>query len=177
VQTLDGNLCTGKAPRGLVALHPIFADFSEKLARADPMAHAPRQAQAPVSAAVGATKPFSVYETEEGTPGQGTAVRSLTSAPTTQYSSAALEASGRSYLRRPGGEHDQRRADRLGRSASRVVLQLPAGWGARTQTLTLGGSTDGTTFTTLKFSAAYTFDPNTNTRNTVTLTFPATTQR
>ena len=53
-----------------------------------------------------------------------------------------------------------------------MVLQLPVGWGARTQTLTLGGSTDGTT---LKFSAAYTFDPNT--RNTVTLTFPATTQR
>ncbi|MFG2856335.1 carbohydrate-binding protein [Streptomyces mirabilis] len=61
------------------------------------------------------------------------------------------------------------------RSASRVVLQLPAGWGARTQTLTLGGSTDGTTFTTLKSSAAHTFDPSI--RNTVTLTFPAATQR
>ncbi|MFD3590073.1 carbohydrate-binding protein [Streptomyces sp. NPDC058683] len=61
------------------------------------------------------------------------------------------------------------------RSASRVVLQLPATWGARTQTLTLGGSTDGTTFTTLKSSAAYAFDPST--QNTVTLTFPAATQR
>jgi hypothetical protein len=61
------------------------------------------------------------------------------------------------------------------RSASRVVLQLPVGWGARTQTLTLGGSTDGTTFTLLKSSAAYTFDPNT--KNTVTLTFPAATRR
>jgi hypothetical protein len=61
------------------------------------------------------------------------------------------------------------------RSASRVVLQLPATWGARTQTLTLGGSTDGITFTTLKPSAAYTFDPGT--KNTVTLTFPATVQR
>ncbi|WP_254648060.1 discoidin domain-containing protein [Streptomyces sp. GbtcB6] len=61
------------------------------------------------------------------------------------------------------------------RSASRVVLQLPAAWGARTQTLTLAGSTDGTTFTTLKSPAAYTFDPST--KNTVTLTFPATTQR
>ncbi|MGW7541585.1 discoidin domain-containing protein [Streptomyces sp. NPDC054770] len=61
------------------------------------------------------------------------------------------------------------------RSASRVVLQLPAAWGARTQTLTLGGSTDGTAFTTLKSSASYTFDPGTG--NTVTLTFPATTQR
>ncbi|WP_019072678.1 carbohydrate-binding protein [Streptomyces hokutonensis] len=61
------------------------------------------------------------------------------------------------------------------RTASRAVLQLPAAWGARTQTLTLGGSTDGTAFTTLKSSAALTFDPSTG--NTVTLTFPATAQR
>ncbi|WP_246143800.1 choice-of-anchor D domain-containing protein [Actinacidiphila oryziradicis] len=60
-------------------------------------------------------------------------------------------------------------------SAGRVVLQLPATWGARNQTLSLSGSTDGTTFTTIKASATYTFDPTTN--NTVTLTFPATTQR
>ncbi|HEY3479688.1 MAG TPA: carbohydrate-binding protein, partial [Streptomyces sp.] len=39
------------------------------------------------------------------------------------------------------------------RSAARVVLQLPAAWGARTQTLTLQGSTDGATLTTLKPSA------------------------
>ncbi|MFJ6701760.1 MULTISPECIES: discoidin domain-containing protein [unclassified Streptomyces] len=61
------------------------------------------------------------------------------------------------------------------RSASRVVLRLPAGWGARTQTLSLSGSTDGTAFTTLKSSAAHTFDPATG--NTVTLTFPAATRR
>ncbi|MBM9507806.1 carbohydrate-binding protein [Streptomyces sp. KK5PA1] len=60
-------------------------------------------------------------------------------------------------------------------SASRVVLQLPAGWGARTQTLSVSGSTDGSSFTTLKSSADYTFDPSAN--NTVTITFPASTQR
>ncbi|MDH6213466.1 choice-of-anchor D domain-containing protein [Streptomyces pseudovenezuelae] len=60
-------------------------------------------------------------------------------------------------------------------SADRVVLQLPAGWGARSQTLSLSGSTDGSAFSTLKSSAAYTFDPTTN--NTVTITFTATTQR
>ncbi|WP_042392969.1 choice-of-anchor D domain-containing protein [Streptacidiphilus carbonis] len=60
-------------------------------------------------------------------------------------------------------------------SASRVVLQLPAGWGARNQTLSLTGSTDGSTFSTVKSSATYTFDPSAN--NTVTITFPATTQR
>ncbi|HEX9334497.1 MAG TPA: choice-of-anchor D domain-containing protein, partial [Pseudonocardiaceae bacterium] len=60
-------------------------------------------------------------------------------------------------------------------SAGRVVLQLPASWGARTQTLSVLGSTDGTNFTTIVGSAGYTFDPNSN--NTVTITFPATTQR
>ncbi|MFE2433060.1 choice-of-anchor D domain-containing protein, partial [Streptomyces sp. NPDC059373] len=60
-------------------------------------------------------------------------------------------------------------------SASRVVLQLPATWGARNQTLSLSGSTDGSTFTTIKSSATYTFDPTTN--NSVTITFTATTQR
>ncbi|MDX6345231.1 MAG: hypothetical protein QOF84_21, partial [Streptomyces sp.] len=60
-------------------------------------------------------------------------------------------------------------------SASSVVLQLPATWGARNQTLSLSGSTDGAAFTTIKSSATYTFDPTTN--NTVTLTFTATTQR
>ncbi|MFF4754592.1 choice-of-anchor D domain-containing protein [Streptomyces sp. NPDC002514] len=60
-------------------------------------------------------------------------------------------------------------------SVGRVVLQLPATWGARTQTLSLSGSTDGATFSTVKSSAAYTFDPTTG--NTVTLTFTTTTQR
>ncbi|WP_157856315.1 discoidin domain-containing protein [Actinacidiphila yeochonensis] len=61
------------------------------------------------------------------------------------------------------------------RAASRIVLQLPAGWGARTQTLSVLGSTDGSTFSTVKPSAAYTFDPAAN--NTVTIAFTATTQR
>ncbi|MCW2937358.1 MAG: coagulation factor 5/8 type domain protein, partial [Actinomycetia bacterium] len=60
-------------------------------------------------------------------------------------------------------------------SASRIVLQLPATWGARTQTLSILGSTDGTNFTTTKASAGYTFDPASN--NTVTIPITATTQR
>ncbi|MFC0432127.1 choice-of-anchor D domain-containing protein [Kutzneria buriramensis] len=58
---------------------------------------------------------------------------------------------------------------------SRVVLQLPAAWGARSQTLSLSGSTDGSTFTTLVGSASYTFDPAGN--NSVTITFPAASTR
>ncbi|SEG76488.1 parallel beta-helix repeat (two copies) [Actinacidiphila yanglinensis] len=60
-------------------------------------------------------------------------------------------------------------------SASRVVLQLPASWGARSQTLSLSASNDGSTFTTLKASASYSFDPTSG--NTVTLSFAATSQR
>jgi hypothetical protein len=60
-------------------------------------------------------------------------------------------------------------------SASRIVLQLPASWGARDETLSVLGSTDGTNFTTVKASASYTFAPGSN--NTVTITFSATAQR
>ncbi|MEY9936921.1 choice-of-anchor D domain-containing protein [Streptacidiphilus sp. MAP5-52] len=63
-------------------------------------------------------------------------------------------------------------------SVSRVVLELPnsTAWAARNQTLSLLGSSDGTNFTTVVASATYTFDPNVNS-NTVTITFPATTER
>ncbi|MEU1536122.1 discoidin domain-containing protein [Streptomyces fagopyri] len=57
------------------------------------------------------------------------------------------------------------------RSVSRVVLRLPAGWGARTQTLSLQAGADGSTFTTVKAAAAYAFDPAAD--NTVTVTLPA----
>jgi hypothetical protein len=82
---------------------------------------------------------------------------------------------GRRHGRHPHPRSPRRGPVRGGRRAAPVGCL--ADRGARTQTLTLGGSTDGTAFTTEKFSAAYTFDPNTNTRNTVTLSFFATTQR
>jgi hypothetical protein len=56
-------------------------------------------------------------------------------------------------------------------SAGRIVLQLPASWGARNETLSILGSTDGTNFTTVVPSATYTIGPS------VTIAFPATTQR
>jgi hypothetical protein len=56
-------------------------------------------------------------------------------------------------------------------SASRVVLQLPASWGARNQSLSVQGSTDGSTWTTVVPSATYPFSP------TATITFTPTTQR
>jgi hypothetical protein len=62
-------------------------------------------------------------------------------------------------------------------SVSRVVLKLPpaSAWGSRTQTLTVLGSADGASFTTIVNSAGYTF--NAATGNTVTITFGATSRR
>ncbi|SCD26949.1 F5/8 type C domain-containing protein [Streptomyces sp. PpalLS-921] len=56
-----------------------------------------------------------------------------------------------------------------------VTLRLPAGWKGRQQTLSLQGSADGTSFTTLKTSATYSFSPGAS--NTVTIPFPATKTR
>ena len=61
-------------------------------------------------------------------------------------------------------------------SVNRVVLKTPtSGWGARTQTLSVQGSTNGTTFTDIVPSAAYNFQPAS--ANTVTINFGQTTQR
>ncbi|MFF8725760.1 discoidin domain-containing protein [Streptomyces sp. NPDC015171] len=56
----------------------------------------------------------------------------------------------------------------------RIVLRLPpaTAWAARTQTLSVQGSTDGGTFAQLLAPSGRTFDPATG--NTVTLTLPAT---
>ncbi|MGI5177365.1 discoidin domain-containing protein [Dactylosporangium sp. CA-152071] len=58
---------------------------------------------------------------------------------------------------------------------SSVVLKLPTNWGTRTQTLTLQGSTTGSTFTNILGSAAYEF--NQGTGNTVTIPFTQLTTR
>ncbi len=58
-------------------------------------------------------------------------------------------------------------------AVSKLVLTLPpdSAWTTRVQTLSVLGSTDGTTFSTVLPSAAYTFDPAT--KNTVTVALPA----
>lgn len=56
-----------------------------------------------------------------------------------------------------------------------VALKLPVGWGSRSETLTVLGSTDGAAFGTVVGSAAYVFDQGSG--NTVRINFPATTAR
>ena len=55
----------------------------------------------------------------------------------------------------------------------RLVLKLPpsSAWGARTQTVTVLGSTDGSTYSTVVGSTGYRFDPATG--NTATVSLPA----
>jgi hypothetical protein len=56
-------------------------------------------------------------------------------------------------------------------SISSVVLDLPTAWGTRTQTLSVLGSTDDSTWTTLVASATYTWNPSSG--DTVTISLPA----
>lgn len=58
------------------------------------------------------------------------------------------------------------------KAVKRLVLKLPpaAAWATRTQTLSVSGSTDNSAFTTLKASADYTFDPNSDNTADVALT-------
>ena len=53
-------------------------------------------------------------------------------------------------------------------TVGRFVLKLPPSWGARTQTLAISGSTDGSSFVTLSGSSGRTFDPAS--ANTVSVT-------
>ncbi|MFI9779970.1 discoidin domain-containing protein [Streptomyces sp. NPDC051956] len=58
------------------------------------------------------------------------------------------------------------------KAVKRLVLRLPpaAAWATRTQTLSVSGSTDNSTFTTLRASAGYTFNPNSDNTTEVALT-------
>ncbi|WP_221464476.1 CARDB domain-containing protein [Actinophytocola algeriensis] len=56
------------------------------------------------------------------------------------------------------------------KALSRIVLKLPANWESRTQTLTVRGSNDGTSFSDLAAARGYAFTPSAN-----TVTIPLTT--
>ena len=95
-----------------------------------------------------------------------------------QYAAANLvDGNQSSYWESANGSFPQWAQVDLGASTSvdQVVLKLPAGWGARSQTLSVQGSGDGATFSTIVASASYTFDPASN--NVVTIGFGATAAR
>jgi hypothetical protein len=53
----------------------------------------------------------------------------------------------------------------------RLALKLPSSWGARTQTIAVLGSTDGSSYSQLAGAAGRTFDPGSG--NTATITLPS----
>ncbi|WP_217250011.1 CARDB domain-containing protein [Streptomyces sp. AC602_WCS936] len=73
----------------------------------------------------------------------------------------ATDGTQATYWEGPAGSFPQWVQVDLGeaRDVERVVLKLPAGWESRSQTLSLQGSTDGSTFRALDASASRAFDP------------------
>ena len=91
--------------------------------------------------AVGATVPFTSYEAEAGSLGGGATSVSLTAAPTTQYSSASLEASGHAYAHLAGTGQSVQWTNTTGRPISAITVRLSipdsANGGGQTSTLNL----------------------------------------
>ncbi|MFG3658687.1 CARDB domain-containing protein [Streptomyces sp. NPDC047706] len=87
------------------------------------------------------------------------------------------DGSQQSYWEGPTGSFPQWVQVDLGARTSldRVVLKLPTGWEARSQTLAVLGSTDGTSFSTLAAGQARSFDPSQ--ANTANIDLPTATAR
>lgn len=60
-------------------------------------------------------------------------------------------------------------------SINRVLLKLPGNWGTRTQNISVAGSTNGSTYSTLVNATGYTFNPANS--NNVTINLPSTSTR
>jgi hypothetical protein len=60
-------------------------------------------------------------------------------------------------------------------NVNKLVLKLPANWGARTQNLSVSGSVNGSSYSTLAAGAAYNFTPTNS--NNVTINVPSTSAR
>ncbi|WP_405592801.1 discoidin domain-containing protein [Streptomyces sp. NBC_01092] len=89
----------------------------------------------------------------------------------------AVDGDANSYWESANNAFPQSLTVDLGSSEAvrRLVLKLPpsAAWGARTQTVTVLGSTDGSNFSTVVGATGYRFDPATG--NTVTVALPGST--
>ncbi|MET7747320.1 discoidin domain-containing protein [Micromonospora sp. NPDC005367] len=101
--------------------------------------------------------------------------RPVTATSSTQNYVAAntVDGNAASYWESANNDFPQSLTVDLGavRDVDRVQLKLPAGWERRTQTLAVLGSTDGSSFSTLKGPAGYPFDPASG--NTVSISVPA----
>ena len=93
--------------------------------------------------------------------------------------SNAVDGDANSYWESTNNAFPQTLTVDLGTASSidKVTLRLPPSpsWGARTQTVTISGSTDGGSYTTLVGSRGYAFDPASG--NTASVSFATTSQR
>ncbi|KAB1918960.1 discoidin domain-containing protein, partial [Micromonospora sp. ALFpr18c] len=101
--------------------------------------------------------------------------RSATATSTNQSYTAAnvVDGNAASYWESANNAFPQSVTIDLGsaRSVDRVVLKLPSGWEQRTQTLSVLGSTDGSSYATLASSAGRVFNPGAG--NTVSIGLPS----
>ncbi|MEV8627312.1 discoidin domain-containing protein [Streptomyces sp. NPDC051079] len=115
----------------------------------------------------------------DGTSPNLAAGKTLTASGHTQTYTAANANDGNraTYWESTGGAFPQWLQADLGAAlrVDRVVLRLPDTWEARSQTLKIQGSTDGSSFTDLTAAQAYAFDAASG--RSATLTFGATTTR
>jgi hypothetical protein len=86
------------------------------------------------SSTLGATTSFVSYEAEAGTPGGGATIVALTTPPTTEYSSPALEASGHAYVHLNGDGQYVQWTNNTGQNITAINLRssipdAPAGGG------------------------------------------------
>ncbi|HEV2639650.1 MAG TPA: discoidin domain-containing protein [Actinocrinis sp.] len=121
---------------------------------------------------------FQVMGTASGTAKPDLALNAATTASSytqTYVASNTTDGNTNTYWEGTNGAWPTTLSVNLGASKSvgSVVLNLPpsSSWGTRTQTLSVLGSTNGSSYTTLVNSATYTFNPSTG--NTVTIQLPA----
>lgn len=123
--------------RRIVAGAASLVVGSALLLIATPLLHS----EAATAATAGASTPFTSYEAEAGVLGGGAGTVSLTSAPTTQYSSAALEASGHAYVHLAGTGQSVRWTNNTGHPITALTVResIPdaAAGGGITATLNL----------------------------------------
>lgn len=110
------------------------------------MSHAAPAPAATTAVTAGATTPFTSYEGEAGTLGGGATTVSLTAAPTTQYSSPALEASGHGYAHLSATNQSVQWTNNTGQPISYVNLRasIPDSASGGGITATLDLYVDGT---------------------------------
>lgn len=109
--------------------------------------------------AAGATTPFTSYEAEAGTRGGGATLHSLTAAPTNEFSSPELEASGSSYVKLDANGEYVQWTNNTGQNVTFVNVRasIPDTAGGGGQTATLDLYVNGTFRQTLTLSSKQTW--------------------